>query len=198
MNGGSVKHAPNFGEFVCYHFRAKSKQLNWAMGHSSVAAALAGETPPIPFEQISSHVCSADGEGTPPPADGNHKERARDRKTDGRRVLLIGRLRELALYRAEVLRMHGFSVTIPATPAAAMEVIRRREFDIVVLSYTLSSDVVEELAEQVRQYCPRCPLIAISESRRADKKIFPDETVFAEDGPAALIAALRRVSRDVN
>jgi hypothetical protein len=79
-----------------------------------------------------------------------------------------------------------------------MEVIRRRQFDIVVLSYTLSNDVVEELAEQARQYCPRCPLIAISDTRRVDKRIFPDETVFAADGPAALIAALRRVGRDVH
>jgi DNA-binding NtrC family response regulator len=113
-------------------------------------------------------------------------------------VLLVGRLRELALYRAEVRRMYGFRVNTPATPDAAMEVIRRREFDIVVLSYTLASDLVEELAEQVRQYCPRCPLIAISESRGVDKRIFPDETVFAEDGPSALIAALRRVCREIN
>ena len=113
-------------------------------------------------------------------------------------MLLVGKLRELALYRAEVLRMHGFVVTTPATVVAAMEAVRRRQFDIVVLSYTLSSDVVEELAEQVRQYCPRCPLIAISDTRRTDKRILPDETVFAEDGPAALIAALRRVCRDAH
>lgn len=94
--------------------------------------------------------------------------------------------------------MHGFRVSTPATVAAAMEAIRRREFDIVVLSYTLASDVVEELAEQVRQYCPSCPLIAISDTRSIDRKIFPDATAFAQDGPAALIAALHRVSRDVN
>lgn len=113
-------------------------------------------------------------------------------------MLLVGMIRELALYRAEVLRLHGFRVITPSTPAAAMEVIRRRDFDIVVLSYTLASSVVEELAEQARQYCPSCPVVAISDNRGIDKKIFPDETVFAEDGPPALIAALRRVSRDTN
>ncbi len=140
-----------------------------------------------------------DGIGsTPPGPERRHKEGREDRKSGGRRVLLIGKFRELALYRAEVLRAHGFQVSTPATVAAAMDTIRRREFDIVVLSYTLPSDVVEELAEQVRQYCPCCPLIAISDNRRVDRKIFPDAIAFAEDGPAALIGALRRVSRDVN
>jgi DNA-binding response OmpR family regulator len=111
-------------------------------------------------------------------------------------VLLVGRIRELALYRAEVLGAHGFRVLTPDTIADALRVIRRNEFDIAVFTYTLSSDLVEELAEQVRQHCPRCPLIVISDSARVDARIFPDETVLADDGPAALIAALRRVTRN--
>lgn len=163
------------------------------MGHtaSSSSSAFPDKASSVAFWDCP-HFCGAGSDDSPPP-NGRHKERAEERRTRGRRVLLVGRLRELALYRAEVLHMHGFSVLTPASYAAAMEAVRRREFDIVVLSYTLSSDVVEELAEQVRQYCPRCPLIAISDTRSVDKKIFPDETVFAEDGPAALIAALRRV-----
>ena len=167
------------------------------MGHSSFSAPFPGEAPLVLFWD---HPRSCEGESrnTPPSPERKHKHHAEERKTAGRRVLLIGRFRELALYRAEVLRVHGFQVSTPATVAAAMDTIRRREFDIVVLSYTLPSDVVEELAEQVRQYCPCCPLIAISDNRRVDRKIFPDAIAFAEDGPAALIGALRRVSRDVN
>jgi hypothetical protein len=74
-------------------------------------------------------------------------------------------------------------------------VIRRSQFDIAVLTYTLSSEVIEELAEQIRQYRSDCPLIVISDTLRMDRKISPDETVLGEEGPAALIAALRRVSR---
>ena len=111
--------------------------------------------------------------------------------------MLVGRLRELALYRAEVLSAHGFRVLTPETPAHAMEAIRRKQFDIAVLTYTLSSEVVEELAEQLRQYCPACPLITISDTERVDRKIFPDQTVLAREGPAALIAALHRVTRKV-
>jgi CheY-like chemotaxis protein len=123
------------------------------------------------------------------------KDKSNAKSTTGNRVLLIGRLRELALYRAEVLRTHGFQVLTPETPAEAMEFIRRGHFDIAVLTYTLSSDLVEELTEEIRQNCPECPLIAISDSEQLDKKIFPDQTVLAREGPAALIAALRRVTR---
>lgn len=167
------------------------------MGLSSFSSTFPGEAAVVLFWD-SPRFCSDESGGNPPNPEHSHKEHRQDRKTSGRRVLLIGKFRELALYRAEVLRMHGFRVSTPATVAAAMGAIRRREFDIVVLSYTLASDVVEQLAEQVRQYCPSCPLIAISDTRSIDKKIFPDQTAFAEDGPAALIAALRRVCPDVN
>lgn len=166
------------------------------MGHLSGSSAIANEIAFVLFRG-QPRLCHSGGSSLPP-SKGRHKESSQDRKTEGRRILLIGKLRELALYRAEVLRMHGFSVNTPRTLAAAMEIIRRREFDIVVLSYTLSSDVVEEIAEQVRQYCAACPLIAISDTRCFDSRILPDQTVFADDGPAALIAAVRRVCRDVN
>ena len=168
------------------------------MGSSSLSPITSETLTPIRVWDIPPHNCGGEEDNSPRLGERSRKDGWRDRRTSGRRVLLIGRLRELALYRAEVLRMHGFQVATPQTPAAATELIRRHQFDIAVLSYTLASDVVEELAEQIRQHCPSCPLIAISETRSFDKKVFPDETVFAEEGPAALIAALRRVSRDAN
>ncbi|MBV9073172.1 MAG: response regulator [Acidobacteria bacterium] len=135
--------------------------------------------------------------------DRDRRNRTRVRRQDDKphegivkanRVLLIGRLWELALYRAEVLRSHGFRVITPRTVSEAVEEIRRSEFDIAVLSYTLSNEVVEHLAEQVREHCPSCPLIVIADSQRFDKRISPTQTVIADEGPAALIAALRRVA----
>ena len=121
-------------------------------------------------------------------------ERTR-RRTSGKRVLMFGRLLELALYRAEVLRSCGFEVHTPRTKSEAVSIIRRGDFDIAVLTYTLSSDTVEELATLVREYCPGCPLIAISDTGQFDRRINPDATVIADRGPAELIAALRRVSK---
>jgi hypothetical protein len=124
-----------------------------------------------------------------------HKKRRANQTTSGTRVLLFGRIRELALYRAEVLRDRGFSVTIPGDKREIVEIIRRGELDVAVLSYTLPSDLVQEIAELVREHCPGCALVAISDTGRIDRKVDPDETVIADDGPPALIAALRRVTR---
>lgn len=117
--------------------------------------------------------------------------RGRMRMAPRNRVLIFGKMRELALYRAEVLRAHGFSVAIPATKSDAIAAIRRADFDVVVLSYTLSNDTVEEVAELVRQHCPDCRLVTISDTKYRDAKINPDVNVLADDGPKALIEALR-------
>jgi hypothetical protein len=83
-------------------------------------------------------------------------------KKIGNRVLMVGRLRELALYRAEVLRLAGFNVSIPADVADALQTMRTGQFDAIVLTYTLASDVMEQLAKAARKYCPDCPVIAIT------------------------------------
>jgi len=111
----------------------------------------------------------------------------------GSRVLLLGRIQELAMYRAEVLRDRGFEVRTSTDREEALKLIRRGDFDAVVLSYTLSSDMVEELADEIRENCPQCPLVVIARSLKLDRKVAPDAVALADDGPKALISALRRV-----
>lgn len=108
-------------------------------------------------------------------------------------VLLLSRAGELALYRAEILRERGFAVHLPRTKEEAIAAIKHGAFDVAILSYTLPSDMVHELAEQIRGTLPSCPLLAISDSGTIDRKIRPDETVIADEGPAALVAALHRL-----
>jgi len=125
---------------------------------------------------------------------GNTKPQSRKRTLD-RGVLILGHIRELALYRAEVLRSHGFNVATPRTEEEMKAAIRRGNFDVAVLSYTLPNDTVEEMAELMREYCRDCALVAITDTGRVDRKISPDEVVLADDGPGALIEALHRVTR---
>jgi len=47
----------------------------------------------------------------------------------------------------------------------------------------------------VRQKCPGCPLVVITVREHEDSRIQPDEVVLAEEGPQAMLAALRRVER---
>jgi DNA-binding response OmpR family regulator len=49
---------------------------------------------------------------------------------------MIGRIRELALYRAEVLRARGFEVATPESQEEAVAAVRKGTFDIAVLTYT--------------------------------------------------------------
>lgn len=109
------------------------------------------------------------------------------------RLLLFGKHRELALYRAAVLQHSGFLVATPRTRQEAIEAVRHGDFDAAILSYTLPADTVEELAEMVRQHCPACPLITISQERTHDARIDPDAIVLAGEGPQALLSALKRV-----
>jgi len=105
---------------------------------------------------------------------------------------MVGQMRELLLYRTEFLRRSGFKVIAAESKAEALPAIKRGEFDAAILSYTLSTDVVEELSELIRQYHPGCPVISISRSGSEDRRLRPDEIVVGDEGPAALIAALER------
>src|SRR5437868_5859254 len=121
---------------------------------------------------------------TPPKAaSGKSKKLAKQAAT---RVLLFSGMLEFALYRAEVLRAHGFDVRTPRTKEEAVQAIKRADLDVVVLAYTLPSETVHELADLVREHCPACRLVTISESREVDRKIAPDDTAVAGLGPAGL------------
>jgi DNA-binding response OmpR family regulator len=106
---------------------------------------------------------------------------------------MIGRLRELALYRAEFLGQAGYKTLVPADESDAFTIMRRGNFDAIVLSYTLPDEVVQRFAEAAREFCPDCPVIAITDTNTVDRRIAPDAVAIANEGPAALLSALGRV-----
>ena len=111
----------------------------------------------------------------------------------GNRVLIVGRLRELAIYRAEFLRQAGFSVATAADSDEAVRIIQHGRFDAIILSYTLSSRTVQYLADACRDYCPDCAVVTITETSTLERPINSDAVVIAEEGPSALVSALKRV-----
>ena len=142
-------------------------------------------------------ITAASGEGgrDNPESPGPGKERRKKPRIAGNRVLLFSGIFEVALYRAEVLRAQGLDVRTPRSKEEAVAIIQRAEVDVVVLTYTLPSETVNELSDLVRQYCAGCRLIAISESGRVDERVAPDAVVIASEGPAALVEAIRRLRR---
>ena len=163
---------------------------------SSLAGYAGDLLPPLPSSQFP----SAAGDGRRRRRGGSAEASRKPKKAGARRratnrVILFGSFRELQLYRAEVLRDRGFSVIVPSNKEEAVAAIKRCDFEAAILTYTLSSDTVEELAELLRQTCPGRPLICISNTGWLDRKVAPDEMVVADQGPPALLEALRRVLR---
>lgn len=118
--------------------------------------------------------------------------RGRSERSVGK-ILLLGRLRELALYRSEFLQGKGYEVIAPTSRSETLDVIRRGAYDCAVLSYTLPNEVVLEYAQMLREHCPACPLIVITDKNLGDRSIKPDAIVVADEGPDALLSAIRQV-----
>ena len=118
--------------------------------------------------------------------------RQKHQRSLNRGVLLLGQFRELALYRAAYLRDRGFDVTVLIDIARAVDLIKYEHFDAVIFSYTLPSEAVVQLSQLLREVHSSSVVIAISNSIHVDRKVAPDEVVLADDGPEALLAALRR------
>lgn len=110
------------------------------------------------------------------------------------RVLLLGRHTELSAYRIEALEGAGFHVVSPPNRRDALQAIASGDYDVALLSYSLSNELAHEFADLVRQNCPQCPIVAISQNGWDDSKIQPDELVVGSEGPQGLIEALHRAA----
>lgn len=119
-------------------------------------------------------------------------EALRKKEDSKKTVLLFGHQRELALYRAEVLAYKGFRVLIPRNHDEAVTAVMDGGFQVAVLSYTLPSTIVKDMAELIRQQCPECPLLMIAQNASDDPHVQPDEIVAADLGPSALVNAIER------
>lgn len=147
------------------------------------------------FEQMPARgviVASFDQPGSSEPSKAK-KKRAAGARGVGNRVLIVGRQRELAVYRAEFLRQEGFNVLIAQDLDEAIRVMQRGGFDALILSYTIPSREAQYLADAARDYHADCAIIAVSSSGNETSHVEPDAIAPADEGPTGLIAALKRV-----
>ena len=118
--------------------------------------------PNLPMFTDPEHVAARRGDSGPcnPESLSGSKERVKKPRSVGNRVLLFSGIFEVALLPEEVLRAHALNVRIPPMNKEAVAIIQRGDFDVVILTYTLPSETVNELSYFVRQFCARCQLIA--------------------------------------
>ncbi|HZS28441.1 MAG TPA: response regulator [Candidatus Angelobacter sp.] len=120
------------------------------------------------------------------------KRRAPEEIREGIQLLLLLSVNlETALLRAHTLRSSGFEVMLPTSKKDAMAVLRKKKFDAVIISYSISAESAVEMTELFRENNPGAPIIAITKGEWADLKTDVDASVNGDEGPDALIEAIR-------
>jgi len=80
---------------------------------------------------------------------------------------------------------------LPNGTKDAIDLLRKKKFDAVVISYSMSDENIADITELFREKDPSAPVIAVTKGRWADLEPDADVSVDAEDGPEALIDAVR-------
>lgn len=110
---------------------------------------------------------------------------------EGHSVLLLSGDADTAKLRAYALTHAGFHVVRSDNRKDALQILKKRKFEAAVISYTLSSDSVQEMTTLFRESNPHAPIVVVTRGRLADWKTELDVSITAEEGPEALIEALQ-------
>ena len=106
-------------------------------------------------------------------------------------VLLLSGDPDAARLRDYALTHAGFHVVRPNNRQEALQIVKKGKFHAAVVSYTLSSNTVEEMTNLFRESNPQAPIVVVTKGKWADWKTDLDVLVTAEEGPEALIEALQ-------
>lgn len=104
-------------------------------------------------------------------------------------LLLLSADRELSRLHAYVLERGGYSVARADSRREALELLDDL-FDALVISYSMSSEGLIEMAEVFRQRNPNSPIIGVTKGKWQDLKIDLDFAVSGEEGPEALLESV--------
>ena len=99
---------------------------------------------------------------------------------------------ELLRLRREMLIQAGFRVTSPPSEKEILAQIEHHHFDVLLLCHRWPALAMQELAEIFKRRNPEGCIIAIAAAFWRDELPMADLTVFAADGPQALIAAIKK------
>jgi DNA-binding NarL/FixJ family response regulator len=105
-------------------------------------------------------------------------------------VISVGANAELVQLRNFVLQEAGFHVISTVDEGEALSRIERRECGVLVMCYSLPSEVKKKLTEALRSCCPDSRIVAIA-NKQIEEPLLADAFVYGVEGPEALIEAVR-------
>jgi DNA-binding response OmpR family regulator len=111
----------------------------------------------------------------------------------GKTVLLLSADTELSLLRRHALAQAGFAVARADSRQEALQFLQKKKFDVLVISYSLSTENIVEMTELFRARNPKSPIVTVAKGRWQDLKVEFDAAVTGEEGPEALIEAVETV-----
>jgi DNA-binding response OmpR family regulator len=93
--------------------------------------------------------------------------------------------------RAAVLQEAGHAVFTTTNLEVALARIHRRECDVLLLCYSISTEWRDELTRSFRHYCPDGCIVAVTNRPVCELPKVVDRLVYGVDGPEALIEAVQ-------
>ena len=106
------------------------------------------------------------------------------------RVLSASPDATLRSLRAAVLSQAGFLVSSPPTKSEILLEIKQKHFDVLVLGHRWPTLAMQELAEAFKRRNPRSCVIVLTASPWSKPPV-ADLTVYAAEGPDAVVAAIK-------
>ena len=102
------------------------------------------------------------------------------------RVLVVSR-DEMLLRSREMILGAFFAVRSAGRFNEARTLLTSNIFDLVVICHSLTPDECERLAAMARERSPRCQVLAMSASSRANAKPWADKQLGVDAGPYGLL-----------
>jgi CheY-like chemotaxis protein len=108
-----------------------------------------------------------------------------------RKVLCVSFDKTVSDSRCAMLRQGGYAVTAITSTEEALQLLGKEKFDLLVIGHRFPKANKQELASQAREQ-RRIPVLLVC-GASAEAEIPADARVYALEGAAGLLAAVRRL-----
>lgn len=107
------------------------------------------------------------------------------------KVISVGTLPELMSLREAVLEVAGFQVFSTSDPAHAALKIENGDCAVLLLCYSITDELRQQLVNMFRSSCPEGRVVALTNAPTEQPPVEADAFVYGVEGAEALIAAVR-------